>query len=90
MTDTLLCFYRTMIPLLFTQISMSVMNTQIHVMVILPAAMQRVAMTVNVMLVTQEMDSHAQVSTVKFRFSYWSHKALLVSTNIFIPLNRYQ
>ena len=64
MTDTLLCFYRTMIPLLFTQISMSVMKTQIHVMVMLPAVIQRVAMTVNVMLVTQEMDSHAQVSIV--------------------------
>ena len=65
MTDTLLlCFSRTMITLLFTQISTSVMKTQIHVMVMLPAAIQRVAMTVNVMLVTQEMDSHAQVSTV--------------------------
>ena len=64
MTDTLLCFYRTIITLLFTQISMSVMKTQIRVMVMLPAAIQRVAMTVNVMLVTQEMDTHAQVSTV--------------------------
>ena len=64
MTDTLLCFSRTMITLLFTQISMSVMKTQIHVMVMLHAAIQRVAMTVNVILVTQEMDTHAQVSTV--------------------------
>ena len=64
MTDTLLCFTRTMITLLFTQISTSVMKTQIHVMVMLPAAIQRVAMSVNVILVTQETDSHAQVSIV--------------------------
>ena len=64
MADTLLCFTRTMITLLFTQISTSVMKTQIHVMVMLPAAIQRVTMTVNVMLVTQEMDCHAQVSIV--------------------------
>ena len=63
MADTLLCFPRTMITLRLTQISMSVMKTQIHVMVMLPAAIQRVAITVNVMLVTQEMDSHAQAST---------------------------
>ena len=64
MTDTLLCFTRTMITLLFTQISTSVMKTQIHVMVMLPAAIQRVAMSVNVILVTQEADSLAQVSIV--------------------------
>ena len=64
MTDTLLYFTRTMITLLFTQISMSVLKTQIHVMVMLPAAIQRVAMSVNVILVTQEADSLAQVSIV--------------------------